>query len=63
MEGLKIAAEQVEGGLKNYFEKEISGSNGLEKELWQRIGEFTLRPAKRVRAALVSYGYKLFGGR
>lgn len=62
MEGLKIAAEQVEGGLKNYFEKEISGSNGLEKELWQRIGEFTLRPAKRVRAALVSYGYKLFGG-
>lgn len=62
-EELSQIAGLVEENLKKFLDKKIGGVSGLEKEMWEQISEFTLRPAKRIRAALVWQGYKLFGGK
>lgn len=55
--------------LENYFDKELSspfGVSGEEKKLskfiLEHIKEHNLRPAKRLRASLAYYSYKMLGG-
>ena len=62
--------EKINPVLDKYFNSEIRESFGVSKRqkalsrlLWEHIKEHNLRPAKRLRASFVYYGYKLFGGR
>ena len=65
-ESLKQIVEEVDKGLETYWKKQLDkgfGFEGSQRELSRKIiehaREHNLRPAKRVRAALVYYGYLL----
>jgi len=65
-ESLKQIVEEVDKGLEKYWKKQLDkgfGFEGSQRELSRKIiehaREHNLRPAKRVRAALVYYGYLL----
>lgn len=60
---------KIDSELESYFAGEIAnpfGNSDKEKELsitlWKHIKEHNLRPAKRLRASFIYYGYKLLGG-
>lgn len=60
---------KINSQLDCYFDKEVSHVFGisskeksLSKRIWKHIKEHNLRPAKRLRASFVYYGYKLLGG-
>lgn len=60
----------VDSRLRNYFDLQIKDSYGQSKviremsaKIWKHMAEHNLRPAKRLRASFIYYGYKLFGGK
>ncbi len=62
--------EVINKELENYFDEELKSPFGIGKEekklttqIFKHIKEHNLRPAKRLRASLVYYGYKLFNGK
>ncbi|MFW6383479.1 MAG: polyprenyl synthetase family protein [Nanoarchaeota archaeon] len=61
---LNLYRNKINEELKNYF-KNISTSEYRQtgKEIIEDIKEFTLRGGKRVRAILVIFGYKAYGGK
>src|SRR3989344_4307183 len=66
---LESYAEVVDKRISDYFKsefKQLFGVSNKEKKLTQHIFEhikdYNLRPAKRLRASFVYYGYKLLGG-
>lgn len=62
--------KKINRELEKYFDYEIKNAFGvskkerqLSKHILQHIKEHNLRPAKRLRASFVYYGYKLLGGK
>ncbi len=56
--------KKINNEVKNFFEKKISKTKQpFLKETLKILKEFSLRPAKRIRAILVNYGYFLAGGK
>lgn len=68
-ENLVGLVTKVDERLKVFFEKEIQNPFGqsdvikdMSEKIWKHMREHNLRPAKRLRASFIYYGYKLFGG-
>jgi geranylgeranyl diphosphate synthase, type I len=68
-EDLVSLVSKVDDRLKVFFDKEIQNPFGqsevireMSKKIWEHMREHNLRPAKRLRASFIYYGYKLFGG-
>lgn len=62
-------ATKIDSYLKQYFQQQIQNPFGVSQKqkdlsrlLWQHIAEHCLRPAKRLRASFIYYGYRLLGG-
>jgi len=61
MELLKQYKNEIDIMLEKYFDTKLAEAiNSEAKEMIEFIKEYTLRGGKRIRAALVFYGYKLF---
>lgn len=67
---LEIIIGRIEKELQKYFEREISQTiitanreGRVARQVLEHIREHNLRPAKRLRASLVYWGYKLLGGK
>ena len=64
-EMLKKYKERVDPYLKNYFERKIKEAQNLDslaEQAVKMIADFTLSGGKRIRPALVYYGYLASGG-
>ncbi len=60
---LKEYKELVDKSLEDYFNQELEKAELVDssaKEMLELIKEYTLRGGKRIRAALIYYGYRLF---
>ena len=65
IEKLKAYKERVDPALKSYFQKKITQAEQLDAlavEAVETIADFTLAGGKRIRPALVYYGYLAAGG-
>ncbi len=66
VEALKKYRQRVDPALKVYFEKKIKQAEKIDRlaaETVKIIADFTLAGGKRIRPALVYYGYLAAGGR
>lgn len=56
--------KKIDREVKKFFDKKINQTRQIFlKETLKLLKEFSLRPAKRIRAILVNYGYFLAGGK
>lgn len=56
--------KKINKEIKFFFDREVKqNKKSFLKEVLKILREFSLRPAKRIRAALVNYGYFLAGGK
>ena len=65
LDGLSQVKKAVEGRLKEFLEEKASEAARLSpssEEMIRVLDEFTLRGGKRLRAALIVYGYHCFSG-